>query len=455
MRTSASGRPDADVAVTRAHAERAQHRGDRRRAGALGGGEPDVVLVDQSQVEPVRARGGDDLAGPAGHRDGERVEPGVVDDLDPAGTQGCGDPAGVVVGALRDPAQAVGSVVDGVHRRDDGQQHLGGADVGRRLVAADVLLAGLEGEAVGRASLRVDRDTDEAAGQVALEPGRDRHEAGVRTAVEEGYAEALGRADDDVGTEGAGRLEQGEREDVGGDDGQPTALVDGVDHGTRVADGARGAGVLHEHAGDVAVGQALGQVGDDDLDAQPLGAGADDVDGLREGVGVDDERAGGVALRTAYERHGLRGRGALVEQRGVGGRQAGEVGDDGLEVEQRLEPALGDLGLVGRVGGVPGRVLEHVAPDDRRRDRRVVAQADHRLGRPVLRRERPQRTGGGLLVERLGEVEPRGGADAAGDGRRHQRLQRLVADHLQHVGDGRVVGPDVAGDELTQRAGSG
>src|SRR5262249_55124044 len=36
------------------------------------------------------------------------------------------------------------------------------------------------------------------------------------------------------------------------------------------------------------------------------------------------------------------------------------------EVQQRLQPALADLGLVRRVGGVPRRVLEHVAQDDRR-----------------------------------------------------------------------------------------
>ena len=45
-------------------------------------------------------------------------------------------------------------------------------------------------------------------------------------------------------------------------------------------------------------------------------------------------------LRAAYQRHRLGGGGALVEQRGVGGRQAGQVADHRLEVEQRLEPAL-------------------------------------------------------------------------------------------------------------------
>src|SRR3546814_16437491 len=74
-------------------------------------------------------------------------------------------------------------------------------------------------------------------------------------------------------------------------------------------------------------------------------------------------------------------------------RQAGQVGDHGLEVEQGLEAPLGDLRLVGRVGGVPARVLEHVAPDHRRGHRAVVAETDHGLGRAVASRELTQLAG--------------------------------------------------------------
>ena len=90
------------------------------------------------------------------------------------------------------------------------------------------------------------------------------------------------------------------------------------------------------------------------------------------------------------ERHRLGGGGRLVEQRRVRDRQAGQVGDHRLEVEQRLEPALRDLRLVRRVGRVPGGVLEHVAQDDRRRDGAVVAQADHRRHHLVAVGERAQ-----------------------------------------------------------------
>ena len=55
---------------------------------------------------------------------------------------------------------------------------------------------------------------------------------------------------------------------------------------------------------------------------------------------------------------------------------AGQIRHHRLEIEQRLEPALRNLGLIRRVRRVPARVLEHVPRDDGRRDRVVVAQAD-------------------------------------------------------------------------------
>ena len=58
--------------------------------------------------------------------------------------------------------------------------------------------------------------------------------------------------------------------------------------------------------------------------------------------------------------HGLGGGSGLVKEGGVGNVHAGEVSDHGLEVEKRLKPALGDLGLIRSVLGVPSRVLHDV-----------------------------------------------------------------------------------------------
>ena len=122
------------------------------------------------------------------------------------------------VDALGDVLEAFRAVIDGIHAGDDGEEDLGGADVAGGLVAADVLLAGLQAEAHGGVAVAVDADADEAAGQLAFEFVFHGHEGGVGTAAAHGDAEALGAADGDVGAPFAGGLQKGEGEEVGGGD---------------------------------------------------------------------------------------------------------------------------------------------------------------------------------------------------------------------------------------------
>jgi len=98
---------------------------------------------------------------------------------------------------------------------DETRTHLGRADVARRLVATDVLLARLQREAVRRAAVGVLRQADEAAGHAALEAVLAGEEGGVRAAVAERDAEASGVAERDVGAPLAGRLDGREGEEVG------------------------------------------------------------------------------------------------------------------------------------------------------------------------------------------------------------------------------------------------
>ena len=126
----------------------------------------------------------------------------------------------------------------------------------------------------------------------------------------------------------------------------------------------------------------------------------------------------------AAQRHRLGGGRGLVEQRRVGERQAGEVGDHRLEVEQRLEPALRDLGLVGRVLRVPARVLEDVAQDDGRRVAVVVAHADE--GAAARGSSRPSARSSARACSSLsGERQREGAAEAdAGRARSRRRARR-------------------------------
>ena len=116
----------------------------------------------------------------------------------PKSPQGRGQHGGATVRARGDGGQPVRPVVHGVHGGGHGQQDLGGADVAGRLLAADVLLAGLQREPVGGLAVGVHRHADQPAGQLALERVADRDVARVRAAEPQRHAEPLGGADRDV-----------------------------------------------------------------------------------------------------------------------------------------------------------------------------------------------------------------------------------------------------------------
>ena len=154
-----------------------------------------------------------------------------------------------------------------------------------------------------------------------------------------------------------------------------------------------------------------------------------------QAVGVEDGLAVVrrlVLIRAAHHQHGLGHGGGFIQQGGVGDRQADEVLDHGLEVQQRLQPALGDLRLVGRVRGVPGRGFEDVAADHRRGERVVVALPDHLHGGLVLRRQLAQLGEDFDFAQGRGEREVGVLADVLRNGGVHQGVDGVVADSLQH-----------------------
>ena len=148
-----------------------------------------------------------------------------------------------------------GPVVDRVHRGHDREQHLRGADVARGLVAADVLLAGLERQAVGRPALGVLRDADEPPGQVPLVLVLRGEEGGVRPAVAHRHAEALGRAERHVRPELPRRAQEGQGEEVGRHHEQRARGVGALGEAREVADDAVRGRVLHEDAEELLAGE--------------------------------------------------------------------------------------------------------------------------------------------------------------------------------------------------------
>ena len=226
----------------------------------------------------------------------------------------------------------------------------------------------------------------------------------------------------------------------------------GREEGGEIVDRAGRIRILDKHA--EAAGRRLERavIADDDVDAERGGASLDDVDRLRMARGGDEERAvrGGVALLQAVAHHHRLGRGgALVEHRGVGDLEAGEIGDERLEIEQRFEPALRNFRLIRRVGGIPARVFEDVALDDTGDEGVVIAEPDAVAENLILVRERAQFgergafAGGGRQVERAA-------ADRGRQGVVDQRVDRRIVEQLQNLGGVRGVRAGVAAGESVE-----
>ncbi len=405
----------------------------------------DQAVVHPAQVDAVEECALEHFVR-AAHAHGDGVEKFVAGDVETGLQQLARQPDSSAMHAQGDFFQPLRPVIHGIHGGHDGEQHLCGADVAGGLLTADVLLARLQGEAAGGVAGGVFGHTDEAAGQAAFESVFDRHEGGVRTAKTERHAEALAVPHTDVRAELSRRAQQGEREQIRRHHEQRARLMHGGGQRREVTDHAECVGVLHEHGGQAffAIRLPGGEVHHLDTDAQRAHARAHHGDAVRVALIRDDHavRARDLGHREA-ERLGAGG--ALIEQGGIGHVQPGEVGDHGLEVQQRLQPALADLGLVGGVGGVPAGIFQDVPLDDRRREGVVVAEADEAAHHFVPAHHLAQTAQGGLLIQRLGQVQNIALADGLGHHLVNQCVERVHAQTLQH---GRCLfsgGTDVTG----------
>ena len=301
-----------------------------------------------------------------------------------------------------------------------------------------MLFAHLERHAQRLVAEAVDRDADDAAGHVALVGLARGHVACAGAAEAHRGAQALRRADGDVGAPLAGGFEQRQRKQVGGSRDQHALGMCCGREVRIVAHGAVGGRVLDDGAELLAREAVFVVFVDDQFDAERFAAREQHVERLREDVAVDEELVATFPDRFAraqreHHQHGFGGGRALVQERAVADLHARERDHGGLEVQQRLEAALRDLGLVGRVGGVPGGVLEDVAHDGGRDGTGVVAHADERSEATVAVGQRAD-VGGefvfahpfGRQCERL--LEP----DGLGNDLRDQFVDRLCADHFEH-----------------------
>ena len=203
----------------------------------------------------------------------------------------------------------------------------------------------------------------------------------MRSAVAHGHTESLAVAHHHIRPHGTGALDEGTGQQVRGHD---HANVSGMGLGNGLGQRFHTAPVirvLDHHAERARIQIQIVVRPLLDVDAQVGGAGTQDRPGLREDPVGHDETVHPFLGRLAapgieQHRHRFRRGRGLIQQAGVGQLHAGEVAHHGLEVHQRLESSLGNLRLVGGVGGVPTRILQHIAADHTRHFGRVVPETN-------------------------------------------------------------------------------
>ena len=361
---------------------------------------------------------------------------------------------------LGDAPQALGAVVHGVHAGDHGEQHLRRAHVARRLLAPDVLLARLERHAQGGAPRGVAGHPDDAAGDVALVGVARREERGVGPAVPHRYPEPLARADGDVGAPLSRWDEQRQGQQVRRRRDERAGSVRRRAQRSIVLQIPVGPRILHQRADDARLEPEAPGRAHRHLDAAGRGAGAHHGDRLGM-TALRHEVHSRTAVRADRLRqvHRLGRRRGFVEQRRVRHLEAGQVRHHRLEVEQRFQPALRDLGLVGRVGGVPAGVLEDVALDHRGGEAPVVAHANEGAEHVVLRRHAAQRLEHLALALGRRQRQRPAQPDVLGHDGVDQLIERVVAEGLRHLAN--VVGAradvtrdkPVGGEQPCERGG--
>ncbi len=273
----------------------------------------------------------------------------------------------------------------------------------------------------------------------------------MRPAKSERHSESLGVAHGDVGAPFRRGREQREGEQVGGDGDKALHGMDPLHHPPVIDDGAQRIRILNQAARHAGTEGEVRHIGDDHLHAARLGPCRHDRDGLRVTMPVHHVNRTIVRGRRAQrQRHRFRRRGAFIEERGVGDLKAGEIRDHRLEVEQRFEPTLRDLRLIGCVGGVPAGILEDVALDDPRHEAVVISEAKVGSEHLILLGHRPERREGFLLGARRRERERL----PEPDGFRHdgidEGVEARVAQHLEHRGHVGLAGAEVTGDKGTE-----
>ena len=240
-----------------------------------------------------------------------------------------------------------------------------------------MLLTGLQGQAQSRIALGILGLADQTPGNLTLVGLLGGEESGMGPAKAHGNTETLRTTHRDVSTELGHRSHQGLGQRIDGDRDQRPSFMGAFDHSGGIPELAIGTRQLKQQAKHRVVEDHRIRLDPFENDLQGFCPGLQHRPGLGKHVVIHQESVGaGTTADPVTEAHGFCSCRRLIQQRSVSDRQTGEFADQRLEIEQSLQTALGDLGLIRGVSRVPGGVFKHMALDQRRRGRAVIAQAD-------------------------------------------------------------------------------
>ena len=285
-----------------------------------------------------------DAGGALSGGDGQRIEKRVVDDGQAELPEPGGEHAGQAVHPGRDRRQSPRPVVDGVHRRHHGEQHLRGADVRGRLLAADVLLARLQREPVRRRAVAVDASRRPAVpGRLRLNSSRVAKNAACGPPKPIGTPKRwLEPTTTSAPHSPGGTSSVSASRSVATRTSAPRACNASAS-APIVAHVAVDARVLEQRRKAVRVRCRRGRA-DDHRKPKRRGARAHHVDGLRQNIVGEVDASSSCSCRPAAP-SAIASAAAVASSsmRGVGDGQTGQIAHHGLEVDQRLEASLRDL----------------------------------------------------------------------------------------------------------------
>ena len=397
-------------------------------------GNTDAVLVEAADVHASFQSLRNQLVSTASslHHDG--VEESIVSDTVARSLQRGSNTSGVGVQAVRDSAQALRTVVHRVSASNNRQQSLSSTNIGSSLLTADVLLTSLQSQTVRRLTSRILRNTHQTARHGTLHALVNSHVRSVGATEEEGQTETLSVTHSDISTQLTRRLQQGQSQQVSDHSDQGVTLLSGLNQRLNIANIAFIAGVRQDDTVQVALGQTLREISNDEGNAEHLCTAASHRNNLRQATGVNREEAVlHLAVRTVHHDSCFSHCGRLIQQGGVCNLQAGQLHHGVLEVQQSLQTALRNLSLVRGVRSVETGVFQNVTAQNRGSYCIVVSGTNHLGENLILRSIAGNLCLSLMLRQRSRQLQFAVKANLGGDDSVHQRIQGRVSQGFEHL----------------------